>query len=113
MPWDVVYTDHFETWLETCSTSLQNETLAHIELLAIMGVNLPFPYCSQIKGTRLTGMRELRFRYRKRDIRILYIFDPSRRAVLLVGGDKTGDKQWYEKHIPLAENVFRDYSQSN
>lgn len=112
MSWTVIYSSIFEEWLESCSESLQNETLAHIELLSMMGVNLPFPHSSQIRGTRLSGMRELRFKHEKREIRILYIFDPLRQALLLVGGDKAGSKKWYEKNIPIAERIFGEYMES-
>jgi len=105
----VIYSSVFENWLGSCSQSLQNEIIAHVELLSMMGVKLPYPHSSKIKVTTLPGMRELRFKHEKRDIRILYIFDPLRQAVLLVGGDKTGSKKWYEKNVPLAEGVYRDY----
>jgi hypothetical protein len=41
--------------------------------------------------------------------RILYAFDPIRQAILLVGGDKTGDSRWYEKAIRLADKLFSEY----
>jgi hypothetical protein len=42
-------------------------------------------------------------------LRVLYAFDPVRRAVLLLGGDKTGDKRFYERLVPLAEQIFAQY----
>jgi len=43
-------------------------------------------------------------------IRILYIFDPRRNAVLLVAGDKAGKwEAWYRQAIPLAEQRYEDY----
>lgn len=45
------------------------------------------------------------------DSRILYAFDPARAAVLLLGGDKTGDDRWYEFHVPRADALFADYLQ--
>ena len=105
----VIYSSIIEEWLKSCSQSLQYEILAHVELLSMMGVKLPFPHSSKIKGTTLAGMRELRFKHEKREIRILYIFDPLRQAILLAGGDKTGSKNWYEKNVPLAEGVYLDY----
>ena len=38
--------------------------------------------------------------------RILYAFDPAREALLLLGGNKSGDKRWYRKAIPRAEAIF-------
>jgi hypothetical protein len=39
--------------------------------------------------------------------RILFAFDPNRAAILLVGGNKRGDKRWYKKHLPIADERFR------
>jgi hypothetical protein len=41
--------------------------------------------------------------------RVLYIFDPRRVALLLLGGDKTGDDRWYEKNVPLADQIYDNY----
>jgi hypothetical protein len=54
-------------------------------------------------------MRELRIQHVGRPYRILYALDPIRQAVLLVGGDKTGDSRWYEKAIRLADKLFSEY----
>jgi hypothetical protein len=51
-------------------------------------------------------MKELRVQYKGDPWRILFAFDPVRRAILLVGGDKTGDDRWYKKNIPLADARF-------
>jgi hypothetical protein len=40
---------------------------------------------------------------------VLYAFDPVRRAVLLIGGDKTGDNRFYERLVPIAERIFAQY----
>lgn len=109
MSWTVIYSEFFAEWLDSLPDSWQNETLAHIELLARKGIALPFPYSSKIHGSKVTSMRELRFKHEKRTLRILYVFDPQRRAVILIGGDKTGNKQWYDQNIPLAERIYKDY----
>jgi hypothetical protein len=54
-------------------------------------------------------MRELRIQHVGHPYRILYAFDPIRQAILLVGGDKTGDNRWYEKAIRLADKLFSEY----
>ncbi len=112
MSWTVVYSNSFAKWIDSLSESLQNEAFAHIELLSRKGIALPFPYSSKINGSKVSGMRELRFKHDKRTIRILYVFDPRRQAVLLLGGDKTGKTRWYERHVPLAEKVYEDYLRS-
>jgi hypothetical protein len=54
-------------------------------------------------------MRELRTRSGNEVIRILYIFDPRRVAVLLIGGSKTGDDRWYESYVPRADKLYDDH----
>jgi hypothetical protein len=54
-------------------------------------------------------MRELRVQHHGQPYRVLYIFDPRRVALLLLGGDKTGDGRWYEKNVPLADRIYDNY----
>lgn len=61
-----------------------------------------------IKGSR-HALRELRIQSGGRPLRVLYAFDPARQAVLLIGGDKTGDDRFYEKLIPRADAIFDSY----
>jgi hypothetical protein len=51
-------------------------------------------------------MRELRTQSAGKPLRTLYAFDPLRTAILLLGGDKTGDDRWYEKFVPLADRLY-------
>lgn len=52
-------------------------------------------------------MKELRIQFKGDPVRILFAFDPDRRAVLLLGGTKIGDDRWYRKNVPLADQEFR------
>ena len=54
-------------------------------------------------------MRELRVQHRGRPYRILYAFDPRRSAILLIGGDKTGDDRWYDVHVPVADTLYDEH----
>jgi hypothetical protein len=40
---------------------------------------------------------------------VLYAFDPRRTAILLVGGDKTGNKRWYKVNIPIADRLYDEH----
>jgi hypothetical protein len=40
---------------------------------------------------------------------VLYAFDPRRAAILLIGGDKTGDNRWYDKTIPVADRLYDEH----
>lgn len=51
-------------------------------------------------------MRELRIQYAGWPYRILYAFDPLRNAILLIGGDKTGQGRWYEIYVPIADDLY-------
>jgi hypothetical protein len=81
-----------------------------VDMLEIQGPTLPFPYSSAIKGAKF-ALRELRVQSRARPIRVFYAFDPVRQAVLLLGGDKTGNDRFYETMIPRAERILTRYLQ--
>jgi len=71
--------------------------------------NLPFPYSSGIKGSRHAHMRELRVESGGKPLRVFYAFDPRRMAILLIGGDKTGDKRIYDRMVPLADDLYDEH----
>jgi hypothetical protein len=73
------------------------------------GPQLPFPYSSGINGSKHTHMRELRVQSGGRPLRVFYAFDPRRSAVLLIGGDKTGDGRFYERMVPIADELYDVY----
>ena len=51
-------------------------------------------------------MRELRIQHEGRPYRVVYAFNPKRDALLLIGGDKTGNNRWYEIYIPIADRLY-------
>jgi hypothetical protein len=54
-------------------------------------------------------MRELRVQHKGCPYRVIYAFDPRRVAMLLIGGDKTGDDRWYERYIPIADRIYDEH----
>ncbi|MBK9295466.1 MAG: type II toxin-antitoxin system RelE/ParE family toxin [Candidatus Microthrix sp.] len=63
-----------------------------------------------MKGSNYHNLKELRPRGAAKNCRVLFIFDPRRQAILLVGGDKTGQwATWYRTAIPEAEQLYKDY----
>lgn len=54
-------------------------------------------------------MKELRSQHQGRPLRTLFAFDPRRRAILLIGGDKTGDDRFYMRMIPLADDLYDEH----
>jgi hypothetical protein len=106
MTWNVVVTDEFRAWWETLTDAERDSARPVIDLLEIVGPRIRYPYSSDVRGSQHGQMRELRIQHRGRPYRVLYAFDPMRSAVVLVGGDKTGSKRWYEQMIPVADTLF-------
>lgn len=104
--WTVEYTDEFASWWNRLSEQEQASVEASVRLLQERGPMLRFPHSSGVKGSKNDHMRELRIQHRGRPYRVLYAFDPRRVAILLIGGDKTGDDRWYETNVPLADRLY-------
>jgi hypothetical protein len=109
MAWNVEYTDEFGQWFQDLSEAQQDDVTAAGLLLMEMGPRLPFPHSSGINGSKHTHMRELRVQSGGRPLRVFYAFDPRRSAILLIGGDKTGDDRFYERMIPIADALYDQY----
>ncbi len=106
MNWDIEYTDEFGNWWATLSDGEQEAVAASIGLLEKQGTNLGYPHSSSLYESKHEHMRELRIQHKGRPLRVLYAFDPRRVAILLLGGDKTGDDRWYKRHIPEADKLY-------
>ena len=106
MPWDVEFTDEFEQWWKGLEESKQIKIAAGVRLLEEYGPDLPYPMSSGVGASRHSHMRELRIQVQRRPVRILYAFNPERTAILLLGGDKTGDDRWYETNLPIADRLY-------
>lgn len=106
MEWEVEFTDEFKIWWDTLSEAEQDEIDAKVELLQEHGPTLPRPHADTIASSRHKNMRELRGKCECRHLRVLYAFDPRRTAILLLGGDKTGDPGWYDRNVPLADELL-------
>lgn len=109
MEWEVEYTDEFEVWWDELNESEQVDVSAVVQLLEAKGPQLPFPHSSGINGSAHSHMRELRIQHKGQPYRVLYAFDPIRHALLLLGGNKTGDDDWYEKNIPIADKLYDEH----
>jgi hypothetical protein len=109
MEWEVILDEGFHRWYATLEVGLQDEILANVELLRKRGPNLNRPRVDTVKGSLYSNMKELRIQYRGDPWRILFAFDPRRRAILLVGGNKRGKKDWYEQHIRIADQRYREH----
>ena len=109
MSWDVEYTDEFGDWWRSLSEDEQVSLAACVRLLEERGAALGFPHSSGIIGSKHDRMRELRTQHGGRPLRTLYAFDPRRTAILLIGGDKTGENRWYEIHVSIADRLYDEH----
>lgn len=109
MEWSIEVTGEFGQWWKGLDQSAQDAVAATIGLLKERGPDLPFPYSSDVRGSRHGALRELRIQHRGRPLRVLYAFDPRRAAVLLLGDDKGGSKRWYRKSVARADDLFDRY----
>lgn len=114
MAWELYLTDEVDAWLDgLAATDLDSyrQVVAGIEVLAEVGPSLGRPLVDRVKGSRLHGMKELRpGSSGATEIRVLFVFDPWRSAILLVGGDKSGNwTRWYRTVIPKAERLYEEY----
>ena len=107
--WGVEYTDELGQWWRTLSEDEQVSVAKVVGLLEDFGPRLGFPYSSGIVSSRHAQMRELRIQHQGRPYRVLYAFDPGRMAILLLGGDKTGQDRWYDVHVPIADRLYEEY----
>jgi len=113
--WSVKVTEEYATWF----TALIKEDLASavqvaqaVAALREEGPALGRPLVDRIQGSKIHHLKELRPGSAGRsEIRVLFAFDPTRSALLLLGGDKAGNWQrWYRQNIPVAEQLYLEYT---
>lgn len=109
MAWEVEFTDELEQWWEGLTESEQDSVDRTVRVLKQQGPLLPEPYSKPVLTSRYPHMRELRVQRGGEPIRILYAFDPRRVALLLLGGNKTGDDRCYEKFVPKADALYEQH----
>jgi len=107
--WTVITTDLFDTWFRELDDVDRNNTAAYLLLLQDKGPQLSRPYADTLEGSKIKNLKELRIQSKGRPIRAFFAFDPRRQAIILCAGDKTGDKRFYKKMIPIAETEFDQY----
>ena len=108
MVWDVAFVDEFDAEVDELDAATQDELYAAASLLEQRGPQLGRPYVDTLKGSRYLNMKELRFRASGGVWRVAFAFDPDRRAILLVAGDKAGvqETRFYKRLIATADARF-------
>ncbi len=107
--WEVEYTGEFGAWQNSLTEDGQVDVDATIRILRQRGPALRRPHSGVIVSSRHPNMKELIVQHTGKPCRVLYAFDPRRSAILLVGGDKTGDDRWYEKSVPAADRLYDEH----
>lgn len=108
MAWQVLFHPEFLDEFVELPESVQDEIAAMTQLLAVMGPSLKRPFTDTLNGSKFANMKELRFDAADGVWRLAYAFDPERKAILLVAGDKSGvaGKRFYKTLIAKADLRF-------
>lgn len=106
--WVVEIGDEFMPEFCELDEDVQTEILALTRLLQQFGPRLGRPRVDTLAGSRHANMKELRFGATDGAWRVAFAFDPTRKAILLVAGDKSGgsEKRFYRELIAKADDRF-------
>jgi hypothetical protein len=109
MTWTVTFSPEFETEFDELPFAVQDELLAQATVIEEFGPSAKRPRVDTLDGSKFANMKELRFDAENGVWRIAFAFDPQRKAVLLVGGDKSGgsEKRFYKRLISIADRRFQ------
>jgi hypothetical protein len=109
MAWEVEYTDEYDLWWSGLNEDEQVDVTAMVGVLEEKGPSLRRPYAGPIVTSAHPNMKELIIQHAGRPYRVFFAFDPRRTAILLIGGDKTGNNRFYEEFVPKADKIYDDY----
>jgi hypothetical protein len=109
MEWEILTTEEFGRWYNEDLTDEQAGAVdARVDMLSATGPALSRPVVGAIETSRHRNMKELRCS-KNGQLRVLFAFDPLRRAILLIGGDKSEGaawNEWYVTMVPVADDLF-------
>ena len=109
MVWEIEVTDEFLMWWRRLDDDQREAVTDRVDLLGKRGPDLGRPVVERIQASRHHNMKELRAS-KGGALRVLFMFDPRRAVILLLGGDKTGEwDRWYESAIPAADDLYDAY----
>lgn len=108
MNWVIHFDDDFEEEFDELNENVRDECFSHLILLEKFGHELGRPHVDTLKGSKHANMKELRFSADNGVWRLAFAFDPKRKAILLVCGDKSGssEKRFYKSLIKRADQRF-------
>ena len=108
MKWSVIFHEEFEPEFDRLPAEVQDEFYAEAGFVERFGPETGRPHVDTLSGSSYANMKELRFEAADGEWRAAFAFDPKRRAVLLVAGDKTGvsEKKFYKRLIARADERY-------
>lgn len=106
--WAVATTDIFDEWFAALTDDAKAEVIAKVNLLKLLGPALGRPHADTLNGSKHANMKELRGRTSGQVLRVAFAFDPTRAAILLLGGDKKGknQRQFYKRLVAEADELY-------
>jgi hypothetical protein len=112
--WAVVFHDDFAREFGSWAEGVQDAILSQLIKLRMFGPSLGRPSVDTLKGSRYPNMKELRLDAEEGAWRVAFAFDPKRRAILLVGGDKSGvsKDRFYSGLIRIADARYGQHLRS-
>lgn len=109
MAWEIEFTEWLEEHWEQLDEGHRIRVDASVGLLEQYGPQLAFPHSSGVEGSKFSHLRELRVQIKGEPFRYFYAFDSRRVAMMLCGGNKRGDKQFYERMIDIADRLYEEH----
>ena len=108
MPWDVRFAAEFEREFQFLQLAVRESLLAATRLLKDYGPQLGRPNVDTLKGSKFPNMKELRFSVEGSAWRVAFAFDPTRRGIILVAGDKSGvsEARFYRSLIAKGDRRY-------
>ena len=105
MLWKIIFDEEFEPEFDGLPPEVQDELYAEAGFVEKFGPETGRPHVDTLKGSGYANMKELRFEADGGEWRVAFAFDPKRRAILLVAGDKAGvsEKKFYKRLIAKAD----------
>ena len=113
--WVIESSDEYDTWFASLDERSKESVFERVLLLQSFGPNLSRPYADSLHGSKkFSNIKELRSRTSEHILRVIYYFDPLRKAFLLTGGDKKGKDQekFYKNLIKEAEDIIEKHEKN-
>jgi len=110
--WEIFTSEDYDAWFQEQTEDDKTTIFGKVYLLSEYGPHLGRPHADTLKGSKkLANLKELRAQTDAHMFRVAYIFDPERKGLLLIGGDKKGKKQrkFYKDLIREAEQIYVAY----